>query len=108
MRPYKLSQDKLLSAGEVKRLLKDCEERAELDLRKGRRIWITRHMLVAVALGTGLRVSEIVALNIGDINLAGKNPYIRVRDGKGGKKRDVFSMLPLPNLSRNTSMGISG
>jgi len=87
---YKITRDKFLSTEEVKRLLKTCEDKAELDLLKGRQIWVTRHMLVALALRTGLRVSEIVALKIGDIHLRSKEPYIRLRDRKGGKKRDVY------------------
>lgn len=90
MRPYKLSRNRLFSTEEVKQLLKTCEERAELDVLKGRQVWVTRHMLVALALRTGLKVSEIVALKIGDIHLGRKETYIRVRNGEGGIKRDVY------------------
>ena len=54
-----------LTAEEIRQLLQ-ATSRADGDLRD--------HMILAVALGTGLRVSEIVALDVGD-----------VRNGKGAK-----------------------
>ncbi len=90
MGQYKITRDKFLSTDEVKRLLKVCEEQADLDLLKGRQTWVTRHMLVALALRSGLRVGEIAALKIGDIHLGGRETYISVRRGKGDKPRDVF------------------
>lgn len=89
MKP-KMTRDKFLSIDEVKKLLKVCEEQAQLDLLKGRQTWVTRHMLVALALRSGLRVSEIAALKIGDIHLSGKESYISVRHGKGDKARTVY------------------
>jgi integrase len=47
-------------------------------------------MLVDLALYSGLRVSEIAALKIADINLASKDPYLIVRKGKRGRRRDVY------------------
>ena len=47
-------------------------------------------MLVDLALFSGLRVAEIANLKIGDINLKAKDPYLVVRKGKRGKKRDVY------------------
>jgi site-specific recombinase XerD len=57
---------------------------------EGRQIWVTRHMLVALALRSGLRVKEIAALKIGDIHFSAKDNYIRVKSGKGDKPRDVY------------------
>ena len=85
-----ITRNKFFSTDEVKQLIKVCEEQATLDLRKGRRAWITRHVLVAIALNSGLRLAEITALKIGDIHLGRKKTYIRVRNGEGGKKRDVY------------------
>jgi site-specific recombinase XerD len=87
---YQINRSKFLSAEEMKRLLKTCEEMADLDLLKGRQTWVTRNMLVALALRSGLRVSEIAALKVGDILLAGKETRLVVRNGKGGKERDVY------------------
>lgn len=57
------------------------------------------HLLISIALGTGLRVSELVALNVGD-----------VRNGKGAKgvwvlrpettKGNVGGTVPLPDRLR--------
>jgi site-specific recombinase XerD len=86
---YAITRDKFLTTDEVRRLLKVCEEQADLDLLKGRQTWVTRHMLVALALRSGLRVAEIAALKMGDIHLTGKDTYLKVM-GKGHKPRDVY------------------
>jgi site-specific recombinase XerC len=49
------------------------------------------HMLLAVALGTGLRLHEILALNVGDIALNGRpRSRVRLRVAKGGRRADIF------------------
>ncbi len=90
MAKYKITRDKFMTVEEVKRILKVSEERAELDLIKGRMTWVTRYMLVALALRSGLRVGEIAALKIGDIHLNGGDSYLAVKNGKGVKDRDVY------------------
>ena len=83
-------QPKTLTDAEVTALLQ-ATARAEDDLRD--------HMILAIALGTGLRLSEIVALDVGD-----------VRNGKGAKgiwtlrpettKGDVGGDIALPDRLR--------
>ncbi len=92
---YKITRDKFLSTKQMRQLLKVCEEKALVDKIKGRRTWITRYMLVHLALNSGLRVSEIAYLTIGDLYLSGKgDTYLIVRQGKGGgelgNKREVY------------------
>lgn len=87
---YTITRDKFMSSDEAKKLMKVCRERAELDLLKGRSTWVTRYMLVHLALSSGLRVSEIAALKIEDLFLNGKENFLIVRNGKGDKKRDVY------------------
>ena len=92
---YRITRDKFLSLTEARRLLKVCEEKAVVDTTFGRSTWITRYMLVHIAFNTGLRVSEIADLKIGDIHIKGvSDMYLIVRHGKGrgenGKKRDVY------------------
>jgi len=92
---YKITRDKFLSPKEARHLLKTCEEKSLIDKIKGRKTWITRYMLVHLALNSGLRVSEIAALTIDDLYLTGKSDtYLIVQHGKGrgelGKKRDVY------------------
>ncbi len=50
------------------------------------------HMRIAVALGTGLRLHEILALNVGDVALPdGKlRSRVRLRVAKGGRTGDIF------------------
>lgn len=86
---YKITRDKFLSSEEVKKLVKVCEELSELDILKGRQTWVTRSMLVGFALRSGLRVSEIASLKLADVHL-GKENYLIVRNGKGGKDRTVY------------------
>ncbi len=91
---YMITRDKFLSPDETRQLLKVCEERAIVDRAKGRKTWITRYFLVHLVLHTGLRVSEIANLCIGDLHLQGiSDMYLIVRHGKGhgkGKKRTVY------------------
>src|SRR5258706_4761987 len=63
------------------------------------------HLIIAIALGTGLRLGEIVGLNVGDVYLPDGTPRTRIRlraeIAKGGRVGDVF--LPdalLPKLKR--------
>jgi site-specific recombinase XerC len=62
-------------------------------------------MLVSLALGTGLRLAEIVGLDIGDVFLPGGQPRVRVRlrpeIAKRGRAGDVFLLDGLrPKLER--------
>lgn len=58
----------------------------------------TRHQLAILLLySSGLRVSELVALDVGDVDL--EVLLLRVRDGKGGKDRlTIFSESLVPQL----------
>ena len=47
-------------------------------------------MLVDLALYSGLRVSEMAALKVGDLVFNESDPFIIVRHGKGNKKRTVY------------------
>ena len=65
----------LLSRDEVARLLAAVENRKH-------------RMMLATCYGCGLRVSELVALRVGDID--GERRLLRVTQGKGGKDRQVL------------------
>lgn len=90
MKGYRITRDKFLEPEEVRQLLNVCEDKAIADVVKGRKTWINRFMLVHLALHTGLRVSEMAALTVGDLHLTGKSPFLMVQNGKGGRKRDVY------------------
>lgn len=88
--PYQIDRSKFMTESEVKRLLQTCADKADLDLIRGRTTWVTRYMLVHIALGSGLRVSELAALQLGDIHLSKTDSYLTVRHGKRDKRRDVY------------------
>lgn len=90
MGDYKITKDKFFDREERIKLMKTCKDKAELDLLKGRTTWPKRYMLVDMALFTGLRVSEIASLKMEDLSLKTKDPFLIVRNGKRGKKRDVY------------------
>jgi integrase len=52
------------------------------------------HTIISLALGTGLRLAEIVGLNVGDVFTSDGTPRVRVRVrkeiAKGGRAADVF------------------
>lgn len=92
---YSITRDKFLSVHEVSRLLDTCVQHSVQDIEQGRKTWVTRYMLVHLALNSGLRVSEIAALKMSDLHLENdEDNYLIVRHGKGrgahGKKRDVY------------------
>ena len=90
MKSYAITRHKFLRVDEVKKLHDICQKYAEMDLKAKRGTWVTRYMLVHLALHSGLRVSEIASLKIGDLHLSDKDNYLVVQCGKGGRKRDVY------------------
>lgn len=52
--------------------------------------------IIEVLLGTGLRVSELLALQVGDVLIRPRSGRVTVRYGKGGNYR----MVPLPQVAR--------
>lgn len=64
---------------------------------------VKHRVMLSLAYGAGLRVSEVIKLRIGDIDLDGLS--VMIRDGKGGKDR--ISILPerLSNDLRRMTMG---
>ena len=90
MNGYTITRDKFFSVKEAKKLLKMCEKRANDDLEGKRTTWVTRYMLIHLAMHSGLRVSEMAALKIGDLHFNGTDNYLIVQSGKRGKKRDVY------------------
>ena len=90
MNHYTITRDKFFSVKEAKKLLKMCERKASIDVHANRTTWVTRYMLIHLALYSGLRVSEIAALKIGDLHFNGTDNYLIVQSGKGKKKREVY------------------
>jgi site-specific recombinase XerD len=80
-----------LNAAEA-RVLIDAPDQARWEGRRDR-------ALLTLALQTGLRVSELVALNTGDITL-GTGAHVRCEEGKGRKQRAVPLTKPTQALLR--------
>ena len=68
------------------------EQRRLLDITAEDPDALRDHMLLAFALGTGLRLHEILALNVGDVIREDGRPRsrVRLRVAKGGRTGDIF------------------
>ena len=84
-----ISPDKYLSPDDVKALRRSCQDAALLARSKGNQAPVRDAVIIEVALGTGLRVSELSNLQIADLYLKKGQNAIHVRNGKGGKDRVV-------------------
>lgn len=76
----------------------------------GRLIDVTRNikhkLLISLAYGAGLRVSEVINLRVVDVDVAELS--LTVRDGKGGKDRVSIVPEKLLNILTNIMVGKSG
>ena len=84
-----ISPDKFLSTDEVKRLRRVCNEAALADKAKGVQAPVRDALIIELALGSGLRVSELSNLKVQDLDLRKGQNALHVRNGKGGKDRVV-------------------
>lgn len=69
-------------------VLVKCARRRRSESRKASRV--LEHIVLEVALGSGLRVAEMAAISCGDVSLGKISGSIFVRRGKGGKSRLVI------------------
>ena len=83
-----LLRGRVLKTSEIAALLNQCKNDGDL-------IGVRDAALIAVLSGSGLRRSEMVALNLGDFEE--EDGSMLVRQGKGGKSRTVY--LPLGAVS---------
>ncbi len=81
-----LTPDKYLNDIDVKRLVRVCSDAANLAEMKNNWIPIRDWMIIDLALGTGLRVSEIADLKVDDLFLNYNESSLTVQNGKGGRK----------------------
>ena len=87
-----------MAADEVKQLLTVTEARAIVDLRKGRIAGPLAWMVIDLALSTGLRCSELAAIQIKDVDL--KRGFIKVQRKKR-KRKIVDSLAVSPELIKH-------
>jgi site-specific recombinase XerD len=88
-RNWLVTPDKFLCTEQVATLRAKVEEARQRGLTAGDKIAVRNSALVEVLLGTGLRVSELCGLTIGDIYLRSGRADVVVRHGKGDKARIV-------------------
>jgi site-specific recombinase XerD len=84
-----VTPDKFLTGAAVHTLRMSAEERRSKAVAAGDIRAARNAAIVETLLGTGLRVSELCALLVGDIFPDTSNPQVLVRRGKGGKRRLV-------------------
>jgi site-specific recombinase XerD len=87
---YTITRDKFFTLEQCQHLLKTCNDLSEIDIIHGRSTWVTLSMLVGLLMRSGLRISEAANLKLGQIHLNGKDNYLTVLRGKGGRRRDVY------------------
>lgn len=88
---YRRKSPYIYSDDEIRRIV---EEAAQLPSKNGLRS-ITYPAFFGLVSVTGLRISEAIALNVGDVDL--ENGIINVRQGKNGRER----LLPLTECTKN-------
>src|SRR5688572_10130966 len=82
-----LTKDRVISQRDAEKLIRTTKIEADKAIASSRDLrFVTDHFLIAIAYNTGLRISELSALNWGDI----LEDCLIVRRGKGGKARSVF------------------
>ncbi|HUW31837.1 MAG TPA: tyrosine-type recombinase/integrase [Planctomycetota bacterium] len=89
-RRWVLDESKFLSTREVKKLLRAAKARARRTTAPAGAVAVRDHMVVDLALSTGLRVGELARLACGDVFVRDGKASLTVRRGKGGKPRWVW------------------
>ncbi|MCX6091974.1 MAG: tyrosine-type recombinase/integrase [Candidatus Bipolaricaulota bacterium] len=87
--PLEVTYEDFMTPRQVRDLKDYCRRRAEESAADGRCHPVRDWAILHVALDTGLRVSEICALQLRDVILDAGHASLIVRDGKGGKRRGV-------------------
>ncbi len=89
MSQWIVTPDKFLTDEESKKLRRMCEEAAIIAKSKGNQLAVRNRLIIEMALGTGLRVSELANLKADDIHIRKGQYSLTVNNGKGGKHRVV-------------------
>ena len=84
-----LTPDKFLTLEETNQLRKTYSEAATIAKSRGIQAPVRDTLIIELALGSGLRVSEMANLKVVDLYLKRGQSSIHVKNGKGGKDRVV-------------------
>mgnify|MGYP001404495033 FL=1 len=88
---WQLTPENYLSKEEVQKLTVLMRNAKDLAMyRGGSKADVKDYYIVQTFLFTGLRLAELIDLNIEDLYIKRQRPCILVRKGKGGKQRTVF------------------
>jgi len=90
MSTWTITPEKYLTPSEVVSLRQVIHADALLAKSRGRQMGVRDMVIIELALSTGLRVSEISALKVEDLQLDRGSNSLIVRSGKGGKTRSVI------------------
>ncbi len=101
MGTWTLTPGKFLAPDEVRLLRKTLSDAATLAKARGVQCAVRDRLIIELALGTGLRVSELSNLKVEDLFLKKGQNSLHVRNGKGGKARIVQFSPGLKNLIRD-------
>ena len=93
-----ISPDKYLTDDEVKQLRKTIQDAATLARARGSQMAVRDQLIIELAIGTGLRVSELANLQVKELFLKKGQNALHVRNGKGGKDRVVQFSSKLKKL----------
>ena len=83
---WRLKREDLLKEDEWAKLKNYLDQKAST----GFKTFVQDAAICRVLVWTGLRRSELADLKISDLHLDESNPYLIVRNGKGGKYREVL------------------
>ena len=86
---WTVAPSRVLQADEL-RTLRRCAKNGAAGSRWKNPSRVLEHLVLEIALGSGLRVAEIASLTCGDLMLGKSSGSILVRRGKGGKQRTVI------------------
>jgi len=100
MPQWTITPDKYLTADEVKQLRRACHELALIAKAKGNHAPVRDATIIELALGTGLRVSELSNLKLEHLFLKKGQNSLLVKNGKGGIDRVVVFNARLKNQIR--------
>ena len=84
-----ITPDKYLTPEETKSLRKTCHEAATIAKSRGTQAPVRDALIIELALGSGLRVSEMANLKVEDLDLKKGQGALHVKYVTGGKKRVV-------------------
>ncbi len=96
-----ISPEKFLSAEDVRLLRRILKDAATLARARGAQAAVRDQAIIELALGTGLRVSELSNLKVDDLFLKKGQNSLHVQNGKGGKARIVQFGAEVKNLIRD-------